>query len=539
MIRRVTLLCAAAWLACGGTDSLAQSPLTVRQPRGVQRLDKPESLRLAALREQSSLIQADSSSAPVAHASGTPEPLARLASLRVNTLGPRELVVGKAAPYVVQVENTDTVAAGEIAVRLVLPQHVEVTIEGASSGQATQESRQDATRDGATLCWRIPRLLSHGREQLRLTVLATRTQPFAMRVTTELSAESAVEVLEPKLSVALAGRDEVVFGEDAQLLLTVHNCGTGPAEEITLELLPHAAGAEPIRVGTLAAGEEKCLEFAVPANVAGEHRLRAVAKGARGLEDEATHTLLVRQAELTVDISGPQAEYAGASLEYQIACHNTGNATAKHLRMQCTLPEGLRYTAGLENAEQQGQMLGWVVENLEPGEQRAFHFQCLAEGPGDKQLQLEAEGDAHVLPISPVTTEIRAVADLKLSIHDTPSPRAVGEDSEFEIRISNRGTEAAREVHVTARCAEAVRPVDVTGNAVIEDGAVFFQPVPVLEPGKTAVLKVSVRGTKSGSFPFRVEVECENPDTRLVAEETVRFFTRSRVSAAPGGSRRR
>ena len=57
-----------------------------------------------------------------------------------------------------------------------------------------------------------------------------------------------------------------------------------------------------------------------------------------------------------------------------------------------------------------------------------------------------------------------------------------------------------------------------------EEGEVRCELIPSVGPGQTVTLTVRARAFEAGNLRFRVELEAEDPDTRLVGEESTRFF---------------
>jgi hypothetical protein len=61
-------------------------------------------------------------------------------------------------------------------------------------------------------------------------------------------------------------------------------------------------------------------------------------------------------------------------------------------------------------------------------------------------------------------------------------------------------------------------------RAEIVPGQVLFQPVARIDPGQQVTLRVKARAEKGGNHVFRAEVKCGDPETRLVTEDSTRFF---------------
>ena len=91
--------------------------------------------------------------------------------------------------------------------------------------------------------------------------------------------------------------------------------------------------------------------------------------------------------------------------------------------------------------------------------------------------------------------------------------------------ITNRGSKAARDVSVIAQFSDGVEPSDASGQAFRKiPGQIVFDPITEIAAGQTVELKVKAMADAAGSHRFRVEVRCDDIDTRLSAEETTKFF---------------
>ena len=154
---------------------------------------------------------------------------------------------------------------------------------------------------------------------------------------------------------------------------------------------------------------------------------------------------------------------------------------------------------------------------------------------GEHKFVVQAVTPDQLVATDSIVTQAKAVADLRLDVIDPKGPRAVGEPAQYEIHVTNRGTDIARDIRLVAACPPQVEVMGVTGNAVVEARQVFFRPISQLQSGEKIVHKMSVRAQEPGSHLFRVIVQCDDPETRLSSEETTRFFVRpaAEVLATP------
>ena len=69
-------------------------------------------------------------------------------------------------------------------------------------------------------------------------------------------------------------------------------------------------------------------------------------------------------------------------------------------------------------------------------------------------------------------------------------------------------------------------------------GQVIFKPVAALPAGGQLTVKIVAAAQKAGDLRFRAELSCGEPDTKLVAEDTTRFYGAAAASPAPQAAER-
>jgi hypothetical protein len=162
----------------------------------------------------------------------------------------------------------------------------------------------------------------------------------------------------------------------------------------------------------------------------------------------------------------------------------------------------------------------------------------MLQAAGENRLQLYAAADGRLSDTASFVTNVEALADLKLELSDPQGPVGVGEDMVYEIRIKNRGSKSAEGIGLVAYFSEGIEPVHVAGGANrVEVGQVTFEPFRVLEAGDEIVCRVTARASVAGNHVFRAELGCKNPETRLVGEETTRFYGEQAATAAKRAAR--
>jgi uncharacterized repeat protein (TIGR01451 family) len=331
----------------------------------------------------------------------------------------------------------------------------------------------------------------------------------------------------------------MLFNTTETYKLTVSNPGTGDADNVVVRMAPSGqeAAADRHVIGTLAAGASRVIHVKLTAMQAGSIAVTAQATGDGELVANAVEKILVRRAEVHAATEGPALKYAGTTAKYTIRVTNPGNATAQRVRVEAVLPAGARcVSAGGGTVVPERGRVDWTVGALRPGADESFEITCLLSQPGVNQLRVTALADGNLSHVATATTQVEALADLKLELTDPAGPMPVGDDLVYELRIRNRGTKAAEGVGVVAYFSEGVEPVKVDGGKYkLAVGQVTVDPLARVAPGEEVLLKVVARASTAGNHLFRAELTCRSPQTRLVAEETTTVFG----EAAPAGANRR
>ena len=294
-------------------------------------------------------------------------------TIEIETSGPKSLVLGKPSNFRIHARNAGGTDARQVLISLQLPSSVQLQDTRGTLGTP----RQVATQSGAmAVQWEIPVLPGHSEGHLDLNLIAMQTRPFELAVevsSAPLQAVSPITVLEPKLAMAIDGPTDILFGDSQLFKVIAKNTGTGPAENVSITIMPIKKGQNPTvidSIGTIDAGDQKVIELELTAKQAGTLQLRAETSAANGLMAQAAHDVLVRRAELAVSAQGPGIKYAATTANYQVVVANSGNAAASEIVVEALLPTGGEVSIGFARwyARRQQQ-----PRDLEAGQPRSRH----------------------------------------------------------------------------------------------------------------------------------------------------------------------
>lgn len=457
--------------------------------------------------------------------------------LSVEATGPRKVLIGKEAAFIVKIKNAGA-AANNVIVTINIPSYVEV--HGAQATLGTAQPPEPGDRR-EPLQWKISRLDAGGEEVLNLKLVPRKSTPLDLAIQWTFVPEASqtqVEVQEPKLAMTISGPDEVPYGQSKIYKLTVSNPGNGDTENVVVGLLPigrSADGAPNHRLGTLVAGESKTIDIELAARQAGAITIKAQAFADGGLRAEATEQVMVRRASLRVDVLAPKVKYAATVGTYRVKVTNAGDASAENVQVTSMLPPETKFvsTTGGGRLDPQLGKVTWNVGSLQAGGERVFELECALLTPGENRTQFVVVADGDLSASTTSTTHVEALADLKLEVRDPQGPIAIGDEAVYEVQIRNRGTKMAEHIDLCVFFSEGLEASSVDGPAhEIATGQVLFKPIVSIGPGDTVSIRVHARAEKPGNHVFRAELTSHHPTTKLAAEEATHFYGEEKLSRA-------
>ncbi len=466
------------------------------------------------------------------HSDGTHDLLItnRSPSISFETAGPPAIVVGREATYRVVMMNTGEMSGKNIVVTIRLPSWTEII---STSGSVGTPQVDGTSTDVTTIQWEIGELKAAGREELTVRLVPRDSRPFDLAVGWAFAPEATmaqIEVREPKLEMGVSGPDEVLFGETEVYTITLNNPGSGDAENVVLNLLPLSTQHQMVgtrNLGTLRAGERKTIDVELTAHQAGRLQVKALAYADGNLRSEVVQDVTVRRPTLEVAVLGPPRNFAATPATYRIRIENTGDAAADETTVLAVLPSGADFISSTDGGKVDvgRNHLTWNIGSLRPGAVRLLEMQINLTHPGDNRLDVQCNAARSPMVAKAIVTQVDALADLKLFVNDPQGAIPVGTDSNYEVRIVNRGTKAAENVQLTGFFSEGIEPISVRGwRGQPSTGQVTFAPIPSVAPGQEIVVRIVARAQKAGNHVFRAELTCAAPETCLAAEEWTKFY---------------
>lgn len=454
----------------------------------------------------------------------TPSPDPRMS---LDWSGPPSVVMNRPTEYTLSVRNPSSQAAQKVVVQ-VRP----------AAGVTVGRTSPAATVVDGVYMWELGTLDSRSATHLKMMLSTSNRSDMACQawVTFTGSSGMKVAVREPELKVALKSPDTVILGDTVRVEYVVKNVGDAPAENVRYGMFRKYLGSSSSdeidveavgptsRLDTLEPGEETTGSREFRAEQGGEILLSALAE-IDGVRSNPQTTIRVLVPKLSVSMDGPASVLVGRKAEYTARIENVGDVPLALSQLQPRLPAGWQKLT-IETAPKVG-------DELKPGESATVRFSAVPNNTGTSSVNFEVEGrkrQARVNEMAYARTQVEGIAALRMELVDLVDPVERGEETTYEIRVTNTGTKSDTNVVITCPLPEQLKFVSARGpvaHSVKDLGSctvVRFEPVRELAPKTDVVYRVTVQAVNTGDVRFKAQLNSQQLSTSVVKEESTRVF---------------
>ncbi|MGE5757211.1 MAG: CARDB domain-containing protein [Planctomycetaceae bacterium] len=472
-------------------------------------------------------------------------------TLLVEVAAPSRMAVGHAYNYQIRVTNlTKGLTLEDVGVHQTTGESLAIeSSEPKLDKPERVEARYKPERGEAR--WTIPRLGPGETATIKVTALGEKEgrTSSCIRVTYEPTLCVVTEFIKPEVQVTKEAPKSVDICDPITFRYVVKNTGSGAIRGLRLrDELPRglttADGKQVVatEIGDLAEGRAKEVTVKLAASQVGDFTSRAVAEGQDELRAQSNQTTTaVRQPKLTVNITGPEAEYMDQRVTYQVTVKNEGEAPARRARLQVQADRNAKVlrvsktSLGAAAPTIDGNTLTWDLGDLGPGQSDVVSLTTVARVARAKAEQKHVATASHACPrggdfarstTASIATEVLTIPALLLELVDKQDPVQVGANEVYTIVVLNQGEGEDRDVKVVCRLPEGLTYVDSSGptKATADGQTVTFRPIDRLEPKEKATWTVTAKATKAGDVRTKVELTSEYLTTPVRETEPTRLI---------------
>jgi uncharacterized repeat protein (TIGR01451 family) len=167
-----------------------------------------------------------------------------------------------------------------------------------------------------------------------------------------------------------------------------------------------------------------------------------------------------------------------------------------NVRVTETLPDGFTFARSTPQAQIEGNILRWHYPSLSRGDSETIELRVQPGSEGDHTICTVISFDQRFC------LDVFAGRPLLAVVKEGPSEVELGDEVRWTVRVTNRGTAAARNVVVTDQLPDA-----------FEATSPLRQQLGTIEPGATSEVTYSARAVSQGEFRNRAHVNYDGAPT--------------------------
>ncbi len=319
---------------------------------------------------------------------------------------------------------------------------------------------------------------------------------------------------QPTLSLVKIVAATSTLCEPIPVTITVRNTCTRPLTQVRVadSLPPELRTVDNqatliLEAGDLQPGAGKEFNFTLTASAAGKFVSRAQATSTEGAKAEAVATTLVRAPVLALECAAPAEVRIGRPVEVCLTVKNTGDATEPKVTLTLPVPAGATLSKLTEGGVSSEGKVIWEISSLLPEASRRFCAVFVVPQPSSLTLAATVQGVCAPAAVSHCLTRIAGVPAVLIEVIDLEDPVEVGNQTTYEIRILNQGSELGTNLRLVCTLPDSQEFVSGGGATPVQarDRTVLMAPLATLASKAEATWRVTVKALKAEDARFKVE----------------------------------
>jgi len=446
-------------------------------------------------------------------------PAPEFAVVQMEKTVPEEVEINKPFDYSISVRNLTNATLTDVVVTEELPKNFKYT-----------SSEPMAKENMTNLEWAIESLGPKESRHITVTGLAIDDdylQVSTTVVTNFIPISANIKVIQPKLELAVEAPSGAILRDVIRAKYTVSNPGTGSARNIkVVTTLPgglqraDGKGELEFDVGTLDTGQSRRYLVKLRAVQSGRYVIESAATGTGLRSKSQENTIVVGQPVLVINKTGPEKQYAGKPVLYEIKIANKGDAPAKNVIIEDEIPRGVtsvKATAGAKLTR--ARKVVWKLGTLAPDVSKKVRLSYVPTEMGTLTNKTTATAYCAEVATSSVTTSVAGISGVLLEVVDLEDPIELGGSTTYVVKVENQGSAPATGIRIICNLEDNVRYISSTGatRGLLEGNVLTFTPLDSLAPKAKATWNIIVQAMEPADTRFNAVMNTDQL-TRPVEE---------------------
>lgn len=446
--------------------------------------------------------------------------------VRLDKTVPNQVESGKDFEYSITVTNVTNTTLSDVVLTEEIPEGFKYT-----------SANPSAEIDGNRIVWTMETL--RPKESSKVTVAGVADDIAELQYCTTVATPivpmcAKVAVVKPRLEIQRSIPGGVQLCDVIPVRYVVSNVGTGSAQDVrVVDTLPEGLTTNDglsefvIEVGTLAPGQTREYRGNLKAAKAGTFVTKATAVTADGLkvETESTNTI-VGQPVLAIEQTGPEKEYLGRAVTYEMTVTNVSDTPARNVVIESEIPADITSMKTTAGAKLVGSKLVWRVGALGPNASKTVKASFTPTKAGTMANRVTATAECTESVTATAKTEVKTIPAVLLEVIDVEDPVEVGDNSTYIIQVTNQGSATSKNIRVTCILEDNMEYVSSTGATAgsVDGSTVTFTPLETLARKSRATWKVTVKALKAGDVRFKVILQSDDLERPVEETEATRIY---------------
>ena len=447
-------------------------------------------------------------------------------TVRLDKTMPNEVESGKQFEYSIKVTNVTNITLVDVVLTEEIPEGFKYT-----SAEPTAEI------DGDKLVWQLGSIRPKSSVLVTVTGVANDIAElqYCTTVATPIVPMCAqIAVVKPRLELKRSMPEGALLCSVMSVRYVVSNVGTGSAQDVRIvETLPEGLTTTDglsefvVDVGTLTPGQSREFHSSLKAGKTGSYITKAIASTADGLKVETEPvTTVVGQPVLAIEQTGPEKEYLGRPVTYEIMVTNVSDTPAKNTVIESEIPANITSMKSTAGAKLVGSKLIWRIGDLGPNASKTVKASFTPTRAGTLVNRVTAGSECAESVTATAKTEVRTIPAVLLEVVDVEDPVEVGDSTTYVITVTNQGSATSKNISITCVLENNMQYLSSTGatSGTVEGNIVRFVPLDLLARKSRATWKVNVTALSAGDVRFKVILQSDELERPVEESEATRIY---------------
>ncbi len=344
---------------------------------------------------------------------------------------------------------------------------------------------------------------------------------------------SITSVVQPQMGLLVEAPEDTIIGDLIPMKLTFRNGGSAPVFDANLsQTLPSGLITDQgldrfeLPIGNLFPGDIKIFDVALRSTAVGDYRLDLLATARDGISAEAVVETAVYKPSLDIVAEAPAMRFLGNQIRSSISVTNRGDGEARDTVITQYLAAGTDYVTADEGGALLDNTVVWNIGTLNPGETKVVTSSVGTSNIMMVRTSAIAEAYAADTVEDAMVTDVQGVAAVLLRLGDINDPVPVGDNEVYVVQVDNQGSLAGTGIQLRCILEEGMEYVSSSGptEASVEGNSIFFETLPVLEPGAVAEWRVVIKARKAADVRFTAVIETDQLTEPVQENEATNFY---------------